>query len=266
MFNFVFDSFHLFSIKNCSWLKTRLNSISLKVHQKQVAHFYLNSGLDKNYFGSGYLNEHKIKLSSFFHGCRHIQSQWADFDSRALANNIINKLMELLMTKKLYKISNTLREFIEGESQDAVLIFKKSRDLFEDQKKSIFLSLFSLKICFNSKVGAMLNYKGYTAQIEIDSDQNFLCGRVLGLKDVITFKGKTVEEARQAFQDSVDDYLEWCQELGEEPEKPFSGRLPYRTTPETHRQIFLAAKKTGKSINSWMDEVLSREANRTIHA
>lgn len=112
----------------------------------------------------------------------------------------------------------------------------------------------------------MFTYKGYTAQVEIDPDANIICGRVLDIKDVITFKGKTVEEARQAFQDSVDDYLEWCEELGEEPDKPFSGKLPFRTTPEHHRKIFIAATKAGKSINAWMDEVLTEAADQTIHA
>ena len=112
----------------------------------------------------------------------------------------------------------------------------------------------------------MFTYKGYTAHVEIDPDANILCGRVLDIKDVITFKGETVEEARQAFHDSVDDYLEWCQELGEEPDKPFSGKLPFRTTPEHHRKIFIAATKAGKSINAWMDEVLTKAADQTIRA
>lgn len=89
---------------------------------------------------------------------------------------------------------------------------------------------------------------------------------MLDIKDVITFKGETVEEARQAFHDSVDDYLEWCEELGEEPDKPFSGKLPFRTTPEHHRKIFIAATKAGKSINAWMDEVLTKAADQTIRA
>jgi predicted HicB family RNase H-like nuclease len=112
----------------------------------------------------------------------------------------------------------------------------------------------------------MFTYKGYTAHVEIDPDANILCGRVLDIKDVITFKGETVKEARQAFHDSVDDYLEWCEELGEEPDKPFSGKLPFRTTPEHHRKIFIAATKAGKSINAWMDEVLTKAADQTIRA
>lgn len=110
----------------------------------------------------------------------------------------------------------------------------------------------------------MFTYKGYTGHIEVDAEAGILFGTVLDINDVVTFKGKTVEEARQEFQKSVDFYLEFCQKLGEDPERPFSGKLPYRTTPETHRKIFIAAKKCGKSINAWMDEVLSEMADRTL--
>jgi hypothetical protein len=44
-----------------------------------------------------------------------------------------------------------------------------------------------------------------------------------------------------------------------EPSKNFSGKLPFRTQPEVHEAITLAAKQAGKSINAWMEEVL-REA------
>jgi predicted HicB family RNase H-like nuclease len=109
-----------------------------------------------------------------------------------------------------------------------------------------------------------MRYKGYTAQIEVDETAGILFGKVLDIKDVITFKGATVAELEREFHNSVDDYLEWCLELGEEPDKPFSGKLPFRTTPENHRQIYLAAKKANKSINAWMDDVLSEQARQSI--
>ena len=43
----------------------------------------------------------------------------------------------------------------------------------------------------------MLNYKGYTASIEVDVEAGILFGRVLDINDVVTFKAKTIEEARQ---------------------------------------------------------------------
>ena len=111
---------------------------------------------------------------------------------------------------------------------------------------------------------SMLTYKGYTGQVEVDLDAEILHGKVLDIKDVITFEAKAIDEIKQAFQDSVDDYLEWCEELGEEPDKPFSGKLPFRTTSERHRAIYLAAARAGKSINSWMDEVLAKATSKTL--
>ncbi|WP_414623461.1 type II toxin-antitoxin system HicB family antitoxin [Calothrix sp. CCY 0018] len=110
-----------------------------------------------------------------------------------------------------------------------------------------------------------MTYKGYTANLEVDVEAGTIFGRVLDINDVVTFKGKTVEEARQEFHKSVDDYLAFCEDLGEEPDKPFSGKLPFRTTSEHHRKIFIAASKAGKSINAWMDEVLTIAADKAIN-
>ena len=67
----------------------------------------------------------------------------------------------------------------------------------------------------------MMTYKGYSANIEVDLEAEILFERVLEINDVVTFKAQTIEEARQEFQNSIDDYLEFCQELGQEPDKPF---------------------------------------------
>ncbi len=104
----------------------------------------------------------------------------------------------------------------------------------------------------------MMKYKGYLAQVEFDSEANIFHGEVINIRDVITFQGKSVDELRQAFEDSVEDYLEFCAERGEEPEHPFSGRFTVRLSPEQHRQVILAATKAGKDIDSWVVEVLSQ--------
>jgi predicted HicB family RNase H-like nuclease len=114
------------------------------------------------------------------------------------------------------------------------------------------------------RIFEMLNYQGYVGSIEVDVESGLLCGRVLDIRDVVTFQGATVAEAIQEFQTSVDDYLDFCEELGQEPEKPFSGKLPFRTSAEHHRMIFLAASKAGKSMNAWMDEILVQEAKNVI--
>jgi predicted HicB family RNase H-like nuclease len=73
---------------------------------------------------------------------------------------------------------------------------------------------------------------------------------------VITFQGRSVDELKTAFQESIDDYLAFCKQRGEEPNKPFSGQFVTRIPPELHRQVNLAASISGKSLNAWVAEQL----------
>ena len=69
----------------------------------------------------------------------------------------------------------------------------------------------------------MMKYKGYTGHVEYDDEAKIFHGKVLGIKDIITFQGTTVDEIEHAFKDSVEDYLAFCKERGEEPDRQFSG-------------------------------------------
>lgn len=111
----------------------------------------------------------------------------------------------------------------------------------------------------------MLTYQGYTAEINVDVDARLLRGQVLDIKDTITFEGKDVDEAIREFQKSVDDYIAFCKELGQEPDKPFSGRLLFRTSPDIHRSIYLAAKRANKSINAWIEDTVKVIARQELN-
>lgn len=101
-----------------------------------------------------------------------------------------------------------------------------------------------------------MEYKGYIGQVELDDEASIFHGRVINTRDVITFQGKTVSELRKEFRQSVDVYLAFCDERGEEPDKPFSGQFVARVTPELHRRASLAAGLAGKSLNAWVSEQL----------
>ena len=103
----------------------------------------------------------------------------------------------------------------------------------------------------------MLTYKGYHGNIEFDEKAGLFHGEVVDLRDVITFQGTSVDELEQAFRDSIDDYLEFCQQRDEEPDRPFSGRLMLRLPTEVHRKVYVRAKKEGKSLNEYISEKLS---------
>jgi predicted HicB family RNase H-like nuclease len=69
----------------------------------------------------------------------------------------------------------------------------------------------------------MMEYKGYLGKVTYDEKAHLLHGDVIGLRAVITFQGKNVDELEKAFKDSIDDYIEWCEARGTNPEKAFSG-------------------------------------------
>ncbi len=102
----------------------------------------------------------------------------------------------------------------------------------------------------------MIEYKGYIGQVEFDDEANIFHGEVINLRDVVTFQGETVHELRKAFRDSVDDYLAFCAERGEAPEKPYSGRFVVRVEPELHKAVAMHAKVEHKSLNAWVHDTL----------
>jgi predicted HicB family RNase H-like nuclease len=104
----------------------------------------------------------------------------------------------------------------------------------------------------------MMEYKGYIGKVEIDEEAGILYGEVINVRDVITFEGESVDEIQNAFRESVDDYLDFCAQRGESPEKPFSGKFVVRLPTELHREAYIQAKLKDQSLNRWVTEVLQR--------
>jgi predicted HicB family RNase H-like nuclease len=102
----------------------------------------------------------------------------------------------------------------------------------------------------------MLIYKGYMGHVEFDDETDIFHGEIINTRDVITFQGSTVAQIKKAFKESIDDYLNFCKERNEEPEKPFSGKFNLRIDPELHRQVYIAAKQDKISLNNWIAEAI----------
>ena len=112
-----------------------------------------------------------------------------------------------------------------------------------------------------------LTHKGYAAgPPEFDPDARLFHGEVLGLRDVVTFQGRSVDELEQAFRGSVDDYLAFCAEEGDEPERPYSGKFVVRTSPRIHRFAALASATAGLSLNQWVERTIERTATGELSA
>ena len=108
-----------------------------------------------------------------------------------------------------------------------------------------------------------MEYQGYRAIATFDDEVGVFHGEVVGIRDVVTFQGETVAELRAAFRDSVDEYLKFCVEKGQEPNRPFSGRVSLRMSPDIHQAASTAAQTEGKSLNAWLSDAIEREVRQT---
>lgn len=104
----------------------------------------------------------------------------------------------------------------------------------------------------------MMRYKGYIGQVFYDDKVKLFHGEVIGLKDIITFQGTNAQDLEKAFHDSINDYLEWCKELGQKPEKSFSGNLRIRMNPDLHAHLAYQAAQEGVSLNELINQKLRK--------
>ena len=108
----------------------------------------------------------------------------------------------------------------------------------------------------------MMTYKGYSGSVRFDDEAELFHGEVIGLRDVVTFQGRTVDELKQAFHDSIDDYLEICESRSEDPDKPFSGKFLLRVDPVLHRRLAQLSADDGESLNNWIASRLGELAEQ----
>jgi predicted HicB family RNase H-like nuclease len=107
----------------------------------------------------------------------------------------------------------------------------------------------------------MMKYKDYIAKIEYDEEDRIFVGHLAGIKDIVGFHGTTVDELENAFHESVDNYLAISDETGRPAQKPYSGNLMLRISPEIHAAVATVSQVQGKSINQWVSEVLEKAAH-----
>jgi predicted HicB family RNase H-like nuclease len=106
----------------------------------------------------------------------------------------------------------------------------------------------------------MMTHDGYVATIDLDEEAGLFHGEVINTRDILTFQGRTIDELKAAFADTIADYIDWCRERGKEPERPYSGNFTVRISPELHRRVAAAAARSGKSVNTFVAETLERSA------
>lgn len=95
----------------------------------------------------------------------------------------------------------------------------------------------------------ILKYKGYEGTAELSIARGVCRGKILFIKDLVTYESDTPAQLQSEFEAAVDDYLDTCAGLNREPAKPFRGQFNVRIPPELHRSAALRAAEEGIALN-----------------
>jgi predicted HicB family RNase H-like nuclease len=97
-------------------------------------------------------------------------------------------------------------------------------------------------------------YKGFQGSVEYDNGVLFI--RILHIDDSVSTICDAASQVEPSFRELVDDYIETCRSLGQEPNRPFKGSFNVRIKPSFHRQAAMAAAQNEITLNSWIEEAI----------
>ena len=95
-----------------------------------------------------------------------------------------------------------------------------------------------------------LQYRGYDGSVLYSAEDKMLHGRVLGIRDMISFGGTDVRSLEENFRDAIDDYLQFCKNRGKTPDTPFKGSFNVRVPEELHQRAALYAEEHDLKLNT----------------
>ncbi|GHV57020.1 hypothetical protein FACS189460_2850 [Deltaproteobacteria bacterium] len=110
-------------------------------------------------------------------------------------------------------------------------------------------------------MSSYLHYKNYVGNVQFSEDDAVFHGQVVGLKALLSFEGDSVSAITADFHNAVDEYLAYCAESGQTPEKPFKGSFNVRVGADLHRKAALAAAAQGVSLNTLVENAIRQYIN-----
>ena len=99
-------------------------------------------------------------------------------------------------------------------------------------------------------MGRTLQYKGYDGSVLYSAEDRLLHGRILGVRDMVSFEGTDVKSLERNFKAAVDEYLSFCAAEGKTPDVPFKGSFNVRIPQDLHQRAALYAEEHELKLNA----------------
>jgi predicted HicB family RNase H-like nuclease len=111
----------------------------------------------------------------------------------------------------------------------------------------------------------LMSYLGFYGSCDINFSDNVLHGKIECINDLVTFESNTPDGLKREFEYAVDDYLETCREINKSPDKSMSGSFNIRIGEKLHKDAFIAAKKSDRSLNDFIKSAVENKLYNKKH-
>jgi predicted HicB family RNase H-like nuclease len=101
-----------------------------------------------------------------------------------------------------------------------------------------------------------LHHRGYDGSVLYSAEDKLLHGRLLGIRDFITYEGTSVRSLEKCFREAVDEYLADCEKDGVKPNVPHKGSFNVRVGPDLHQQAARFAEENDLPLNAVVQRAL----------
>jgi predicted HicB family RNase H-like nuclease len=101
-----------------------------------------------------------------------------------------------------------------------------------------------------------LDYRGYSGSVLYSAEDKILHGRIVGIRDAVSYEGKDVKGLEKNFRAAVDEYLQFCEAEGKTPDTPFKGSFNVRLSPDLHKRAALYAAEHDRKLNAVVQDAL----------
>ena len=111
----------------------------------------------------------------------------------------------------------------------------------------------------------IMEINGVKAVIAFDPDIAMFRGEFVGLNGGADFYATDIEGLRREGAASLQVFFEMCAEEGVSPYKKTSGRFNLRLPPDIHDKAVTMAKASGKSVNTWISDIIRQTDGISAH-
>ena len=103
-----------------------------------------------------------------------------------------------------------------------------------------------------------LHYKNYIGSVFFSEEDGVFHGKIIGISDSISFEGDSVKSLTEDFQNSVDEYLEFCIDSDKEPEK---STFAIKISPDVYNKAIMYATQKGLPLNMFVERIIETNIN-----